>query len=83
MRIISQTGMDFPYEHIVVFINDNKVACKPVNEMSGKYCTLGIYDSCERAMEVFNSIFDYYKGTPSMEDGETLYLGNVFVMPEE
>lgn len=83
MRIISQNLMDFPYEQIVVAVDDNRVICWPVSNMGGRYYLLGKYNVCDRAREVFNSIFDYYKGTPQMEDGETLYLDNTFVMPEE
>lgn len=81
MRIISQTGMDFPYEQVIVYIDESSVMCKTLLE-SKRYC-LGVYKDSERARAVFESIYDYYKGTPSMEDGETLYLGNVFVMPEK
>ena len=49
MRVISQTFMDFPYEHIVVFVDDNKVCCRPVNDMSGRYYLLGEYETNERA----------------------------------
>ena len=83
MRIIRQNKMDFPYEQIVVAVDDNKVICKPVSNMDGRYYLLGKYNGCDRAGEVFNSIFDYYIGAPQMEDGETLYLNNAFVMPEE
>lgn len=82
MRIISQTGRDYPYEHIVVGVEENRVECRPVNDLYGRSFILGSYESHERAVEVFNGIYDYYKGTPCMEDGETLYLGNVYVMPE-
>lgn len=83
MRIISQTKRDYPYEHIVVGVEENRVVCRPVIDLYGRDHTLGIYDSHERAKEVFESIHHHYKITPSMEDGETLYLGNVFVMPEK
>lgn len=75
MRIISQLGMDFPYEQIIVFIDDNFVKCKPVSDMSAKSYFLGEYDKEERAREVFNEIHDNYAhfDTSSM----------VFVMPEE
>lgn len=83
MRIISQTKRDYPYEHIVVSLEENRVVCRPINDLYGRDCTLGIYDSYERANEVFESINHFYKVTPSMGDVETLYLGNVFIMPEE
>lgn len=75
MRIISQSGMDFPYEQIIVFIDDNCVKCIPVSDMSSKSYLLGQYETEERAKEVFNEINDNYAhfDTSSM----------VFVMPEE
>lgn len=75
MRIISQNGCDFPYEQIIVLIDDNFVKCKPVSHMSEKSYFLGEYDKEERAREVFNEIHDNYArfDTRSM----------VFVMPEE
>lgn len=59
MRIISQLGMDFPYDKIIVFIDDNCVKCKPVSDMSAMYYLLGQYDTEERAQEVFNEFHDY------------------------
>lgn len=75
MRIISQLGMDFPYEQIIVFIDDNFVKCKPVSDMSAKSYFLGEYDTEERARKVFNEIHDNY----ARLDTESM----VFVMPEE
>lgn len=83
MRVISQTFMDFPYEHIVVFVDDNKVCCRPVNDMSGRYYLLGEYETNERAQEVFNIIHEDYEGLPLMEDGERLYNTPCFIMPEK
>lgn len=82
MRIISQNGMDFPYEQIVVFIDENKVACLPVSNMGGRYYLLGEYESCERAAEVFNKINFHYHTEPLMEDGGALYNQTTFIMPE-
>ena len=75
MRIISQLGMDFPYEQIIVFIDDNFVKCKHVSDMSAKSYFLGEYDTEERAHEVFNEIHDNY----AILDTESM----VFVIPEE
>lgn len=75
MRIISKLGMDFPYEQIIVLVDDNCVKCKPVSDFMGRNDLLGVYDTEERAREVFNEIHDNYArlDTRSM----------VFVMPEE
>lgn len=61
MRIISQNLMDFPYGQIVVAVDDNKVICRPVNEMGGRYYTLGIYRDEERAEEVFCEIIEHFE----------------------
>lgn len=78
MRIISKTGMDFPYEQIVVMIDDNKVLCKPISNMSGREYLLGEYLSHERAVEIFCAIDRYYENC-YIGDG---YLFKAFVMPE-
>lgn len=83
MRIISQNLMDFPYEQIVVAVDDNRVICRPVNAMGGRYYTLGVYRDVERAEEVFNAIMKHHDETPLMEDGNTLYNTASFTMPEE
>src|SRR5699024_3899010 len=49
MRIISQNGMDFPYEHVVVILDGCAVICRPVSDMSGRYYTLGTYKTENRA----------------------------------
>lgn len=74
MRIISQNGCDFPYEHIVVIIDGNYVKCKPVSDVSVKSCSLGLYNTEERAQEVFKELHDYisYEDEPKM-----------FYMPDE
>lgn len=83
MRIISQLGMDFPYEQIIVFIDDNCVKCKPVSDMSAKSYFLGEYDTEERAQEVFRSINTSYYNIPLMELGGALYNQTTFVMPDK
>lgn len=83
MRVISQTFMDFPYEQIVVFVDDNRVCCRPVNDMSGRYYLLGEYKTNERAKEVFRNIHKDYEEIPLMEDGKCFYNTQCFVMPEK
>lgn len=83
MRIISQLGMDYPYEQIIVFIDDNCVKCKPVSDMSAKSYLLGEYDTVQRAKEVFNSINVSYYNMPLMADGITFFNQTSFVMPEK
>ena len=45
MRIISQNLMDFPYEQIVVAVDDNRVICWPVSNMGGRYYFCLLYTS--------------------------------------
>lgn len=61
MRIISQNGMDFPYEHIVVIVDGCNVICRPISDMAGRYYHLGTYTSEERAEEVFRDINRHYE----------------------
>ena len=74
MRIISQLGMDFPYNQIIVFVDDNCVQCKSVSDISEISYLLGRYETEERAREVFNEIHDNYVRL----DTESI----VFAMPE-
>ena len=61
MRIISQNLVDFPYEQISVAVDDNRVICRPVNDMGGRYYALGIYRDCKRAKEVFFEIIKHFE----------------------
>lgn len=83
MRIISQNFMDFPYEQIVVFVDENRVGCRPVNDMNGRYYTLGIYRNEKRAKDVFNAINKAYCNVPLMDGDGVLYNQSSFCMPEE
>ena len=82
MRIISQNLMDFPYEQIVVSVDNNKVFCKPVNKMDGRYYLLGEYENNERAVQVFNEINKAYYNVPLMDGDGVLYNQSTFYMPE-
>ena len=68
MRIISQNGYDFPYEQIVVIVNENRVICRPISDMGGRYYLLGHYDTEERAQEVFRELHDdiSYEDNPKL-----------------
>lgn len=83
MRIISQNLMDFPYGQIVVAVDDNKVICRPVNDMGGRYYTLGIYRDEERAEEVFNAIGDSYNNPDISWSNSLAHEKRIFAMPEE
>lgn len=83
MRIISQNGMDFPYEYVVVILDGCAVICRPVSDMNGRYYPLGAYKTEERASDVFRSIHRDYENLPHMEDGINFYNTPCFVMPEE
>lgn len=83
MRIISQNGYDFPYEQVVVIVDEKDVICRPISDMRGRYYLLGHYDTEERAQEIFNSINKSYYNIPLMEDGNTFYNHTSFVMPDK
>lgn len=83
MRIISQNLMDFPYEQIVVAIDDNKVICRPVNDMGGRYYTLGVYRDEERAEEVLGEIAYFHNNPKISFNIGVLSYEKVFSMPEE
>lgn len=83
MRVISQAFMDFPYEQIVIFVDDNKVCCRVVSDMNGRYYLLGEYEINERAQEVFKNIYTDYEELALMEDGKCLYNTPCFIMPEK
>lgn len=75
MRIISQNGYDFPYEQILVYLDERKICCKSISKPEGRYFLLGEYDTKERAKEVFREIQRTYK-TCNIDC-------LVYVMPEE
>lgn len=77
MRIISQNGMDFPYEHIVVILDGCAVICMPVSKMEGRYYHLGAYATEERAEEVFSAINKHYENLVNAGRYDS------FQMPEE
>lgn len=82
MRIISQNFSSFPFEQIIVEVDDNSIMCRLCAVPEKRYC-LGRYKDCERAKEVFEKLDRHYSVLPYMEDGNTLYNLNSFVMPEE
>lgn len=75
MRIISQNGMDFPYDSIIVFSEGKYVQAKMVNNPNFVY-VLGIYKSTQRAMGVTDVIREFYLGKAPDQTA-------VFNMPEE
>ena len=83
MRIISQNFSSFPFEQIIVEVGMITPSCAVcVQRRKKRYC-LGRYKDCERAKEVFEKLDRHYSVLPYMEDGNTLYNLNSFVMPEE
>ena len=75
MRIISQNGMDFPYESIIVFSEGKHVQAKMVSSPNFVY-VLGIYKSTQRARDVIDVIREFYLGKAPDQTA-------VFYMPEE
>ena len=60
MRIISQNGYNFPYEHIVMILDGKTIIARPISDMSGRFWTLGTYKSEERAEDVFRAIYKVF-----------------------
>lgn len=60
MRIISQNGYNFPYEHIAVILDGKTIIARPISDMGGRFWPLGTYESEERALDVFNAIYNLY-----------------------
>ena len=83
MRIISQSFADFPYDKIVIFVDDNMVCCGTANDWMGKHSILGEYESNERAVEVFRDINKAFYNIPLMDGDGCFYNQTTFVMPEE
>lgn len=83
MRIISQNLMDVPYDQIVVMVDDNKVICRPVSNMEGRYYLLGNYQSNERAVEIFHEINKTFYNIPLMDGDRVFHNQITYVMPEE
>lgn len=75
MRIISQSGWDFPYESIIIFPDENCVMAKMTNNPNFMYY-LGNYKCAQRAIDVTNVIREFYL---RKEPDQTA----VFNMPEE
>ena len=75
MRIISQNGMDFPYDSIIVFSEGKYVQAKMVSNPNFVY-VLGIYKSTQQAMGVTDVIREFYLGKAPDQTA-------VFNMPEE
>lgn len=80
MRIISQNFSSFPFEQIIVEVDDNSIMCRLCAVPGKRYC-LGAYKDCERAKEVFKELDKYYSDLPYREN--TFHNLSSFVMPEE
>ena len=64
MRVISQNGeLDFPYEQIVVFRNENIVQCRFAN-VKESVNVLGEYGAQERAEKAMEMLREAYAGKP-------------------
>lgn len=55
MRIISQNLVSFPFERIIVEVDDNSIMCRLCAVPEKRYY-LGRYKDCERAKGVFKEI---------------------------
>lgn len=84
MRIISQNhSTSYPFDKLIVCVGGKNVICEVIGKQRELREILGTYETHERAKEVFNELDRHYSNLPYMEDGETLYNLNSFVMPEE
>lgn len=64
MRVVSQDGeFDFPYEQIVVMLNDNHVICKPISDVGGRYYTLASYSAEEKAEKAIMTMRESYESS--------------------
>lgn len=80
MRVISQSGeIDFPYEQIVVFRNENIIQCRFAN-VKESVSDLGEYETpeqAEKAMEMCRSKHgEHYYG-----QGGAMATANLYVPP--
>lgn len=84
MRIISQkSNISYPFDKLVVWVEEKTVFCEVIGSTKNIREILGIYNTHERAVEVFDELDKHYTNLPYMEDGTTLYELNSFRMPGE
>lgn len=60
MRIISQFGVDFPYEHIIVLREENNI-CGELSSAPDEHYLLAKYSSEEKAVEVLGDMRNAYR----------------------
>ncbi len=60
MRIISQSGTDYPYEQICIQIQNNQIKCKTCN--SDRVDLLASYSSSEKAQKTMEMLHMGYLG---------------------
>lgn len=60
MRIISQSGTDYPYEQICIQIQNNQIKCKTCN--SERVDLLANYSSTEKAQKAMEMLHKEYIG---------------------
>lgn len=60
MRIISQSGTDYPYEQICIQIQNNQIKCKTCN--SDRVDLLAVYSSAEKARKAMEMLHMGYLG---------------------
>ena len=72
MRIISQNGMDFPYEQVALQINDTEVFAYPLTTM--KPYLIARYSSAEKASR---ALIKFYESCSS------IIPNNYFEFPQE
>lgn len=63
MRIISQNGMDFPYESIAISYDDRIISARPISDTEKRYVLAGYStrEKVEKAMQMFH---EAYTGAP-------------------
>lgn len=86
MRIISQDGtLDFPYEQISVYLQENVVLCHSMSDI-GKHKVLGEYSTEEKAIKAMEMLREKYKKYISAKGMNLFFAFNhpkVFQFPQD
>lgn len=87
MRIISQNGVDFPYESIAISCGDGMIYARPVSDMEKTY-VLARYSSEEKAEKAMQMLHDCYSNCRQTElfylkGVDTEYPNYYFRFPQE
>ena len=85
MRIISQNGMDFPYESIAISYDDGIILARPISDMEKGYL-LAKYSTQDKTEKAVQLLHDAYLYVWKIEHGLHIYYGDesfIFQFPQE